>query len=81
MGKLEKIVEQMRNNPGGVRFNDLIQLCTAVFGEPEHKSGSHRKFRTFGVRPLIVQPGRNGMAKPYQVKQVLKQLDTQESEK
>jgi predicted RNA binding protein YcfA (HicA-like mRNA interferase family) len=81
VGKLEKIIEQMRSNPTGVRFDDLIRACTVAFGEPEHKGGSHRKFRTPGARPLIVQPGKNGMAKPYQVKQVLKQLDTQESEK
>jgi hypothetical protein len=81
MGKLEKIVEQMRSNPSGVRFDDLIRVCTAVFGKPQHKGGSHQKFRTSGARPLIVQPGQNGMAKPYQVKQVLKHLDLQESEK
>jgi predicted RNA binding protein YcfA (HicA-like mRNA interferase family) len=81
MSKLEKTIEQMRSNPAGVRFDDLIRVCTAVFGKPERKVGSHRKFRTSGARPLIVQPGRNGMAKPYQVKQILRQLDTQESEK
>ncbi|HEY9825030.1 MAG TPA: hypothetical protein V6D19_06260 [Stenomitos sp.] len=62
----------MRNESNGVRFSDLCKVCEHYFGQPRHSSGSHRIYKTpWQGEPYVnIQP-KAGMAKPYQVKQVL----------
>lgn len=31
---MEDIIEQMRKNPKGIRFNDLAKVCDELFGAP-----------------------------------------------
>ncbi len=62
----------MRREPANVRFSDLKKVCEAFFGEPRQKGTSHAVYKT----PWIGDPRINiqddkGMAKVYQVKQVL----------
>jgi hypothetical protein len=45
MKAIEKTVEQMKENPKDVRFNELCKVCDYYFGEARAK-GSHRIYRT-----------------------------------
>jgi hypothetical protein len=76
MAAVEKIIEQMRREPGNVRFPDLRKVCEAFFGEPRRQGGSHLVFKTpWPGDPRVNIQNSNGKAKPYQVRQVLKAID------
>ena len=78
--KLEKILEQMRQNAKGVRFDDLCKVCDHYFGEPRQKASSHRIYKTpFKDDPRLNIQDDKGMAKAYQVKQVLKAIERLET--
>ena len=60
------------SNPKNVKFEDLIKICTQYFGAPRI-SGSHHIFKTpWKGDPRINIQKEGNMAKPYQVKLVLK---------
>ena len=75
------ILQKMRNNPKNIAFRDLIKVSKAYFGEPRIH-GSHHFFKTSWIGdPLVnLQEGRNGSAKPYQVRQVLAAIEKLEAE-
>lgn len=82
MASIKDILAVMRRNPKGIRFRDLCQVCDHYFGEARHLGGSHRIYKT----PWIGDPRVNiqndqGMAKAYQVRQVLKAIDRLEKER
>ena len=65
-----------RNNPKGVRFADLAKVCDSYFGQPRKTAGSHRVYRTpWSGDPRVNIQSDKGMAKPYQVRQVLKAIE------
>jgi hypothetical protein len=62
----------MRRNPPGVRFADLCKVCDTLFGEARHRGSSHHVYSTpWTGDPRINIQNRRGMAKTYQVRQVL----------
>lgn len=66
----------MRRNPKGISFNDLCKVCDHYFGEARQTSGSHRIYKTpWQGDPRVNIQNNKGMAKAYQVKQVLKAID------
>ena len=70
------LVEQMRANPVGVRFNDLFKICSHFFGSPRNKASSHYIFKTpWPGDPRVNIQNAGGKAKPYQVRQVLAAID------
>ena len=73
---MDEAIEGIRRNPRNVRFEDLRKICDRYFGESRQR-GSHLFYRVpWQGEPLVnIQPVR-GMAKPYQVRQVLKAIDT-----
>lgn len=72
----EEIEHQCRMSPKNVRFQDLYQLCVEHFGEPRNTGGSHHIFKTpWPGDPRVNIQNHGGMAKAYQVKQVLKAID------
>ncbi len=78
--KIDKTLALMRQNAKGVRFDDLCKVCDHYFGEPRHKASSHRIYKT----PLKDDPRLNiqddkGMAKAYQVRQVLRTIERLEA--
>ncbi len=78
MSKAEKLLAAVRNNPRGVRFDDLVRLVEALGFVPDRQSGSHAIYvhATRGDVPLLnLQEGKNGMAKAYQVEQLLDRVD------
>ena len=71
----------MRNNPAGVRFNDLCKVCDQYFGVARQTSGSHRVYKTpWSGDPRVNLQNDKGHAKAYQVKQVLKAIERMEIE-
>lgn len=80
--KVETIISRMRSNPRNVRFSDAVQVCDAVFGTPRGHATSHRVYPTpWSGQPRVNLQNRKGMAKPYQVRQVLKAVDRVTTEK
>ncbi len=67
-----KILEQMRREPGNVRFNDLKKVCEAYFGKARQAGTSHAIFKTpWPGDPRVNIQNDKGKAKPYQIRQVL----------
>ena len=79
MASSEKILENMRQNPKGIRFNDLCKVCDLYFGEARQSGSSHRIYKTpWQGDPRVNIQNHKGKAKAYQVKQVLKAVDRME---
>ena len=75
MANTAEILKAIRNNPQGVRFADLAKGCDAYFGEPRQNSTSHRVYRTPWLGdPRVNIQNAKGMAKSYQVRQVIKAI-------
>lgn len=76
MANVTKILEAMRRDPKGVRFNVLCHVCEAYFGAPRQRRSSHQVYRTpWSGDPRVNIQEDKGFAKAYQVRQVLKAID------
>jgi hypothetical protein len=69
---VDKVLRQMRAEPAAVRFADLQRVCEHFFRRPRQNGSSHAIYKT----PWLGDPRVNiqndkGMAKAYQVRQVL----------
>jgi hypothetical protein len=72
----------MRNNPKGIRFNELCRVCDYYFGTPRQRGTSHRIYKMpWQGDPRVNIQNDKGMAKAYQVKQVLKAIERLQNEK
>jgi hypothetical protein len=81
MGKLEKTIVRLRNNPENSTFNELAAVCVAYFGPSSMTGGSHRVFRTgWPDNPRLVIQARGSNAKGYQVRQVISAIDRRTQE-
>jgi hypothetical protein len=75
MSQIEKIIDQIKNNPANVSFADLAKVCGNYFGEPRIQ-GSHYIYKMpWAGDPRINIQDKNGKAKTYQVKQVLNAIE------
>lgn len=82
MQNTQTTLDSLRANPKGVRFEDLTRVCDRYFGEPRRKGTSHRVYRTpWPGDPRVNIQNAKGMAKPYQVRQVIKAIERLESMK
>ena len=78
---VEKLLQAARSNQRGVHFSDLVKICNAYFGAPRQKSASHCVYRMpWKGDPRVNIQSRNGMAKRYQVQQVLRAIERYERE-
>lgn len=76
MPSIKDILATMRRNPKGVSFSDLCKVCDHFFGEARQSGSSHRIYRTpWPGDPRVNIQNDKGMAKAYQVKQVLKAIE------
>lgn len=76
MTKVDTIIQQMRRNPKGIRFQDLCKVCDFYFGEARQSGSSHRIYKTpWQGDPRVNIQNDKGKAKAYQVRQVLKAID------
>lgn len=80
--KIRKALRRMKESPNNVRFSDLSRVCDHYFGAPRQTGGSHRTYMTpwAGDPRINIQEDRNGMAKVFQVKQVLAALERLDQE-
>ena len=70
------ILAQMRRNPQDIRFSELCRVCDHYFGDARQSSGSHRVYKTpWHGDPRVNIQNRRGLAKAYQVKQVLRAIE------
>jgi predicted RNA binding protein YcfA (HicA-like mRNA interferase family) len=78
---LTSILEKMRNNPAGVRFADVCRVCDHYFSQARQASGSHRVYKTpWGGDPRVNIQSSKGLAKAYQVRQIIKAIERLEAE-
>lgn len=82
MDRIAKLLAAMRRAPQNVRFDDLAKVCDDCFGAPRQHGTSHRIYATPwpGDPRVNIQRGKSGMAKTYQVRQVLAAIDKLEAE-
>ncbi len=80
MPKIPDILTAMRRNPKGIAYNDLCRVCDHYFGEARQSGSSHRIYKTpWQGDPRVNIQNDKGMAKAYQVKQVLKAIERLEA--
>ena len=81
MPDIAKIVAEIKRNPKGVRFQDLCKVCEYYFGEARQTGSSHRIYKTpWQGDPRVNIQNDKGMAKAYQVRQVLRAIERLEEE-
>jgi hypothetical protein len=79
--KITNLVDEMKRNPKGIRFQDLCKVCDHYFGETRQTGSSHRVYKTpWQGDPRVNIQNDKGKAKAYQVKQVLKAIERLEAE-
>jgi hypothetical protein len=79
MPTVEKILQQMRDQPAAVRFADLKKVCEAYFGKPRQSGSSHVIYKTpWPGDPRVNIQNAKGKAKPYQVRQVMLAIEQME---
>jgi hypothetical protein len=71
MTQRRKLLEKARNNPAGVRFGELCLLAEHMGFIKRGSKGSHVIYEKDGVEDILTFQNRKGMAKPYQVRQLL----------
>ena len=81
MPKTAELIDAMRRNPKGIRFQDLCKVCDHYFGDARQTGSSHRVYKTpWQGDPRVNIQNDKGKAKAYQVKQVLKAIERLEAE-
>jgi hypothetical protein len=79
--KIADIIADMKRNPKGMRFQDLCKVCEHYFGQARQTAGSHRVYKTpWSGDPRVNIQNDKGMAKAYQVRQVLKAIERLEEQ-
>ena len=81
MARIADILIDMRNNPKGVRFRELCQVCDRYFGQARQRRSDHRIYQMpWKGDPRVNIQNDKSMAKAYQVKQVLKAIERLKNE-
>jgi len=76
------IVKKMKQNPKSVKFAELTKVCEHYFGESRQSGSSHKVYKTpWPGDPRVNIQNSKGMAKAYQVKQVLLAIEKMEGSK
>lgn len=81
MRRIRELVERMRSGPRAIRFSDLCRVCDHYFGQSRQRGTSHRVYKTpWSGDPRVNIQNEKGMAKAYQVRQVLRAIEKLEVE-
>ena len=81
MTKIADIIVDMKRNPKGIHFQDLCKVCEHYFGKARQTGSSHRVYKTpWSGDPRVNIQNDKGMAKAYQVRQVLKAIERLEEQ-
>lgn len=70
-----KLLLLARNSPRGLGFTDLCRLAEAFGFVFQRQKGSHRIYAHEGLREIMNFQNDRGMAKAYQVRQLLDCVD------
>ena len=78
---LQSAIEELRRNPQGIRFSELEKICTHYFGSPRSGGTSHLVYKmAWAGDPRVNIQNDKGMAKTYQVRQVIRALERLQEE-
>ena len=66
-----RLLQKALSSPASLRFDEARALVRAFGFHLSRISGSHHMFRRPGLRVLVNLQDRNGMAKAYQIRQLL----------
>ena len=81
VASIDEAMLRMKQNPKGIRFNDLSKVCEHYFGKHRSRGTSHRVYRTpWQGDPRVNIQNAKGKAKAYQVRQVLWAIERLENE-
>jgi hypothetical protein len=81
MRTVRNILKELERKQTNVRFNDLCKVCDHFFGKARQSGSSHRTYKTpWPGDPRVNIQNHKGMAKTYQVRQVLKAIKRLEAE-
>ena len=76
MDSTDDVVKQLKRSPSNIGFTDLCKICDYYFGEARQKGSSHRIYKTpWQGDPRVNIQEKNGKAKDYQVRQVIKAIE------
>lgn len=70
-----KLLQKALNSPQSLRFSEVLKLAAAFGFQLDRISGSHHIFKRAGIPELLNLQNVGGMAKPYQVRQLLKLVE------
>ena len=73
--KHQRLLQTALNNPQGLRFPEALALAEAFGFQLDRITGSHRILKRAGIPELVNLHNVRGMAKPYQVRQLLKLVE------
>ncbi len=76
MTKRNKLYEKIKNAPENVRFEEVCALAEMAGFVFKAARGSHKLYKRTGVAELLNFQNEGGKAKPYQVRQLLKIIDS-----
>ncbi|MEI7867076.1 MAG: hypothetical protein WCI11_04225 [Candidatus Methylumidiphilus sp.] len=80
MGKQEKLIISIRDNPKAVRFDDACKLALLLGFQHQGGKGSHRVFKRKGEIVQLNFQNRNGVIPNYQALQLLAMLEKYEED-
>jgi hypothetical protein len=75
MTRRQKLIEKVQNNLAGVRFQEICRLAEQLGFTKRGGKDSHIVYEKDGVDEILTFQDRKGMAKPYQVKQLLAMIE------
>lgn len=81
MAKCSKLLTKARQSASNLRFDEACQLAECYGFELARERGSHRIYKAPGVMALVNLQEVKGMAKAYQVGQLLALIEELESDK
>ena len=77
----DRLLQTIRRNPRNTRFGDFCKAMEAVGFILDRQKGSHKVYEHHGTKEtMVVQPRKDGHAKPYQVRQFVALVDLQHLE-
>ena len=71
----DTLYEFARRNPAGLRFVDACHLAECFGWELSRRKGSHHLYKRPGAFGMINLQNVRGMAKPYQVRQLVRAIE------
>ncbi|WP_447882949.1 toxin HicA [Serratia fonticola] len=82
MKGLRETIDDLQQRQANIKFNALVKICNFWFGPPRLNGGSHKVYKMPwpGDPRVNIQRADSGMAKVYQVKQVISALIKLEEE-